>query len=74
MITSLHIVRKTSACAFLLVVLAAELTLFATAASAQSYGTGMAPAPYSSSTANPMNSGTYNPPSFGIVRHADSAD
>ena len=66
MITSLHIVRKALACAFLLIVLAGELTLFATIASAQNYGTGMASAPYSSATADPMNFGTYNPPSFGM--------
>ena len=65
MITSLHIVRKALTCAFLLVVLAAELTLFATAASAQNYGTSIASVPYSSATANPMSFGTYNPPSFG---------
>jgi PKD repeat protein len=65
MITRLHIVRKASACAFFLIVLAAELTLFATTASAQNYGTGMTAAPYSSATANPMSFGTYNMPSFG---------
>ena len=66
MITSLHIVRKALTCAFLLVVLAAEITLFATTASAQNYGTAMASVPYSSATANPMSLGTYNPPSFGM--------
>jgi PKD repeat protein len=65
MITGLHIVRKVLTCAFLLVVLAAELTLFATTASAQNYGTGMASVPYSSATANPMSFGTYNTPRFG---------
>jgi len=70
MITSLHIVRKASTCAFLLIVLAAELTLFATTASAQnygtqSYGTGMASAPYSSATANAVSLGTYNAPGSG---------
>jgi PKD repeat protein len=65
MITSQHIVRKALTCAFLLIVLAAELTLFATTASAQNYGTGMASAPYSGATANPMSLGTYNPPSSG---------
>src|ERR1700678_3419660 len=65
MITSLHIVRRASTRAFLLIVLAAELTLFATTASAQNYGTGMASAPYSSAPANPMSFGTYNTPGFG---------
>ena len=70
MITSLHIVRKALTCAFFPIVLAAELTLFATTTSAQIYGTGMAPAPYSSATANPatvnsMNFGTYNTSSSG---------
>jgi len=65
MITTLHIVRKALTRAFLLIVLAAELTLFATTASAQNYGTGLASAPYSSATANPMSSGTYNMPGFG---------
>ena len=66
MITRLHIVRKALACAFLLIVLAAELTLFATTASPQNYGTGMASAPYSGAPANPMSFGTYNMPSSGI--------
>jgi PKD repeat protein len=65
MITSRHIVRKALTCAILLIELAVELTLFATTASAQNYGTGMASAPYSSATANPMSLGTYNPPGFG---------
>jgi PKD repeat protein len=65
MIPSLHIVRKALTCAFLLIVLAYELTLFVTDAAAQNYGTGMASAPYSSATANPMSSGTYNSPSIG---------
>jgi PKD repeat protein len=65
MITRLHIVRNALTCAFLLSVLAAELTLFATTASAQNYGTGMASSPYSSATANPMSFGTYNTPGFG---------
>jgi PKD repeat protein len=60
MITSLHIVHKTLICASLLIALA-ELTLFTRTASAQSYGTGMASAPYSSATANPTSSGTYSP-------------
>jgi PKD repeat protein len=66
MITSLHIVRKALTCAFLLIVMAAEFTLFAASASAQNYGTGMASAPNSSATANPMSLGMYNPPSFGM--------
>ena len=66
MITSLHIVRKALTCAFLLIVMAAELSLFATTASAQNYGTGVASVPYSSATANPMNLGTYNRPGFGM--------
>jgi PKD repeat protein len=41
------------------------LTLFATTASAQNYGTGMASAPYFSATADAISSGTYNTPSFG---------
>ena len=65
MITSRHIARKASTYAILLIVLAAELTLFATTASAQNYGTGMASVPSSSATANPMSLGTYNPPGFG---------
>jgi PKD repeat protein len=65
MITSLHIVRKALTCAIILIVLAAEMTLFATTASAQNYGTGMASVPYSSATANPMSFGTYNTPGFG---------
>jgi PKD repeat protein len=65
MITSLHIVRKASTCAILLIVLTAELTLFAMTASAQNYATGMASAPYSRATANPMSFGTYNTPGFG---------
>ena len=65
MIMSLHIVRKASTRAFLLIVLAAELTLFATTALAQNYGTGMASVPYSSAPANPMSFGTYNTPGFG---------
>jgi PKD repeat protein len=65
MITSLHIARKASSCIFFLIVLAAELTLFATTASAQNYGSGMASAPYSSATANPMSVGTYNAPGSG---------
>jgi len=64
--TSRHIVRKTLTCAFLLIVLAAELTLLATTASAQNYGTGMSSVPYSSATANPMSPGTYDSPSFGM--------
>jgi PKD repeat protein len=64
MTTNLDIVRKALPCATLLIALAAELTLFATGASAQSYGTGMASAPYSSTTANEMNFGTYNTPNF----------
>jgi len=60
MITSLHIVQKVLTCAILLIVLAVELTLFATAASAQSYGTGLASAPYSSTPANAMSFGTYD--------------
>ncbi len=65
MITSLHIVRKALTCAFLLIVLAAETTLFAASASAQNYGTGIASAPYSSATANPMSFGSYNAPGSG---------
>jgi PKD repeat protein len=65
MITILQIVRKALACAFVLIVLAAELTLFATTASPQNYGTGMASAPSSGATANAMGFGTYNTPSFG---------
>ena|SRR5271170_6607446 len=64
MITSRHIVRKALTFAILLMLMAAELTLFATTASAQNYETGMASAPDSSATANPIGSGTYNPPSF----------
>jgi hypothetical protein len=62
MITSLHIVRKALACAFLLIVPAAELTLFTTTAPAQEYGTGMASAPYSSAPANAMTFGMYGMP------------
>jgi PKD repeat protein len=70
MITSQHIVRKASTCAILLIVLAAELALFATTASAQNYAiqnyeTGMSSAQYSSATANAMSFGTYNTPSSG---------
>lgn len=65
MITTLHIVRKDLTCAILLIVLAAELTLVVTTASAQNYGTGMASAPFSSATANAMSFGTYDTPSFG---------
>ena len=64
MITSLHIVRKALICATLLIVL--PIDSFATTASAQSYGTGMASAPYSSATANPMSFGTYNAPGSGM--------
>ena len=64
MIMSLHIVRKALTCAFFPIVLAAELTLFATTASPQNYGTGMASVPYSSATATPMSFGTYNTPGF----------
>jgi hypothetical protein len=39
MITSRHIARKALACALLLIVLAVEMALFATTASAQNYGT-----------------------------------
>ena len=77
MISSLHIVRKVLTCAILLIVLPVELTLFATAASAQSYGTAPASAPNCPAAANPMNNtpgfgtydmpgcGTYNTPGFG---------
>jgi PKD repeat protein len=65
MIASLHNARKASTCAFLLIVLAAESTIFATTASPQTYGTGVASAPYSGATTNPMGVGTYNMPSIG---------
>jgi len=62
MITSLHIVRKALACAFLLILSAAEWNLFAPTASAQDYGTGMVLAPYSGTTANAMTFGMYGTP------------
>jgi PKD repeat protein len=70
MITSLHIVRKVLTCAILLIVLPVELTLFATVASAQNYGTAPASAPYcanamSFGTYNRLGCGTHNMPSFG---------
>jgi len=43
-------------------VVAVEFTFFATVASAQNYGTGMASGPYSSASADAMSSGTYNTP------------
>jgi PKD repeat protein len=64
MITNLHIVPRALTCATLLIVLAAELSLFATGASAQKYSSGMPVAPYSSATANEMGYGTYNAPSL----------
>jgi PKD repeat protein len=65
MIMNLHIVRTAATSAILLIVLAAEMTLFARTASGQNYGTGIASAPDSSATANPMSFGTYNSPRFG---------
>ena len=65
MITSLHIVRKVLTCAILLIVLSVELTLFATAASAQNYETPLASAPYCTATGNAMSFGTYGVPTFG---------
>jgi PKD repeat protein len=65
MTMNVHIVRKTLICSILLFVLAVELSLFATAASAQNYGTGLASAPCSSVTANAMSFGAYNTPSCG---------
>ena len=62
---NVHIIRKALTCAFLLIVLAAELTLFATTASAQNYRTDMASTPHSIATPNAMGFGTYNMPSFG---------
>jgi PKD repeat protein len=75
MITIQNIVRKALTCTFLLVVLAAQLTLFATTASAQNYGTGMASAPYSSATANPMSSGRYGLPTppIGTINPSQAA-
>jgi hypothetical protein len=63
MITSLHIIRKALTCAFLPLVLAAELTLFATTTLAQNDGSGMASAPYSKP--NAMSFGTSDIPSVG---------
>jgi PKD repeat protein len=62
MITTQNIVRKTLTSAFLLIVLASEWTVFATTASAQNYGTGMASAPYSNATGNAMSFGRYGLP------------
>jgi PKD repeat protein len=62
MITTLHSVRRALTCAVFLIMLAAELTLFVTGVSAQSYGTGMASTRYSSATANAMGFGAYNTP------------
>jgi PKD repeat protein len=68
MITSRHIFRKALTCAFLPLVLAAELTLFATTASAQNDGTGIASVPYSSPNTTSFGThsfgtnGTQNPP------------
>jgi PKD repeat protein len=65
MIASKHIARTTLTRAIFLVALAFEFSLFAPTASAQNYGTGMAPVPYSNVTPNVMGLGTYNAPSFG---------
>jgi PKD repeat protein len=65
MIINLHIGRRALSCATLLIALVAEVSLFKTSASAQSYETGMPSAPYSSATVNPLSFGTYDTPSFG---------
>jgi PKD repeat protein len=70
MTMDLHIVQKTSIGAFLLMALMAELTILATAGSAQDYATSpaSAPSPISSgSTINSGDSGTSIPP-IGAVK------
>src|ERR1700677_418221 len=70
---NLHIVRTAATSAILLIVLAAEMTLFARTASGQNYGTGMASAPDSSATANPMSFSTYNSPRLGTSNPSQAA-
>jgi hypothetical protein len=65
MTIDMHIVRKVVIGVFLLMVLMAELTILATATSAQDYATGSASAPSPISAGSPTNSaasGTSNPP------------